>query len=84
MNRGPGEDPASISEAVNGVKVTIDGEKCQGHGRCSLISPSVFDVDDYGNGLVLVDEVPAEEQDDVEEAVMSCPENAITLEVKGE
>jgi ferredoxin len=61
------------------MKVTIDGDKCQGHGRCSLISPTVFDVDDYGNGLVLVDEVPEDEVDDVEEAVMSCPENAISV-----
>ena len=68
-----------ISEAVTGVKVTIDGDKCQGHGRCSLIVPTVFDVDDYGNGLVLVDEVPADERDDVEEAAMSCPENAISV-----
>jgi ferredoxin len=69
----------NVGEAVTGVKVTIDAGKCQGHGRCALIVPTVFDVDDFGAGLVLVDDVPADEYDDVEEAVMSCPENAISV-----
>jgi ferredoxin len=66
-------------KAISGVKAVIDGSKCQGHGRCSLIVPTVFDVDDYGNGMVLVDEVPEEEQEDVREAVLCCPENAISV-----
>ncbi|GAA5156563.1 hypothetical protein GCM10023321_32480 [Pseudonocardia eucalypti] len=57
--------------------VSIDGAKCQGHGRCALIAPEVFDVDDLGMGLVLVDEVPPAAEADVDEAVLTCPENAI-------
>lgn len=62
------------------MKAHIDTAKCQGHGRCALIAPDVFDVDDGGMGLVLVDEVPAESKQDVDEAVLSCPEQAITVE----
>ena len=61
------------------MKAVIDKEKCQGHGRCSLIVPTVFDVDDYGTGLVLVDEVAKEDEDEVREAVLCCPENAIKV-----
>jgi ferredoxin len=65
---------------VVNVKVSIDNGKCQGHGRCALIVPDVFDVDDYGNGVVLVDEVPEQDEADVDDAVLSCPESAITAE----
>ncbi|MDT7559468.1 MAG: ferredoxin [Pseudonocardiales bacterium] len=59
--------------------VTINGDKCQGHGRCALIAPHLFDVDDDGLGLVQVDTVAGADLPDVEEAILSCPESAITL-----
>lgn len=60
------------------MRVTIDGDKCQGHARCAIIASTVFDVDDMGNGVVLVDEVPADAEADVREAIFSCPEGAIS------
>ena len=59
--------------------VTIDGERCQGHGRCSLSAPDVFDVDDSGLGLVLRETVTDAELPLVREAHLSCPEGAIRL-----
>jgi ferredoxin len=59
--------------------VTINGARCQGHGRCALIAPSLFDLDDSGQGLVLLDPVPGADLPDVEEAMLSCPEQAIAL-----
>jgi cytochrome P450/ferredoxin len=42
------------------VKVQIDAERCQGHGRCYDIAPGVFGDDDEGYGKVLGDgAVPA-------------------------
>ncbi|GAA1268961.1 ferredoxin [Pseudonocardia aurantiaca] len=61
------------------ARATIDGSRCQGHGRCALIAPDVFDVDDLGMGRVVVDEVPDGELPDVRAAVLSCPESAIAL-----
>jgi ferredoxin len=61
------------------VRASIDEGRCQGHGRCALIAPDVFDVDDLGKGAVLVGEVPAADLADVEEAALSCPEDAIRL-----
>lgn len=61
-------------------QVKIDGAKCQGHGRCALIAPEVFGVDDLGMGLVLVDEVSSQARADVDEAVLTCPENAIVVQ----
>jgi ferredoxin len=61
------------------MRVAIDQEKCQGHARCAILAASVFDVDDLGKGFVLVDEVPAADEADVNEAVFSCPEGAISI-----
>jgi ferredoxin len=61
------------------VRAILDQTKCQGHARCAIIAPEVFDVDDLGKGFVLVDEVPVEHQEDAREASFSCPEGAITI-----
>jgi ferredoxin len=61
------------------MRVTVDQDKCQGHARCAILASTVFDVDDLGKSVVLVDEVPAADEADVREAVFSCPESAISL-----
>jgi ferredoxin len=61
------------------MRVSIDPDKCQGHARCALIASTVFDLDDAGKGMVLVDEVPGEDEAEVREAALSCPEGAISL-----
>ncbi len=61
-------------------RVAIDPEKCQGHGRCVLIAPTYFEVDDTGFGRALVDQVADDDRADIEEAVLSCPELAIQLQ----
>ena len=37
------------------MRVTIDHERCQGHGRCFSIAPDLFDSDELGNGVVIGD-----------------------------
>ncbi len=61
------------------MRVQIDGSRCQGHGRCALIAPDYFDVDDAGLGTVLVAEVAESDVADVREAQHCCPESAIEL-----
>jgi ferredoxin len=61
-------------------RLTIDPGKCQGHGRCVLIAPDYFDMDDTGFGVVLRADVDDADEADIDEAVLSCPEHAITLE----
>lgn len=61
------------------MRVSINKTRCQGHGRCAVISPEVFDVDDLGKGKVLLDPCPEEFRGAAEEAVLSCPETAISI-----
>jgi ferredoxin len=63
------------------VKVRVDQDRCEGHGRCYATAPTVFEPDDLGNGHEIGDGVvdPAL-HDRARLAVANCPERAITLE----
>ena len=60
------------------MSLSIDPDKCQGHGRCALASPDLFDVDDDGFGVVLRPEPGPEYDADIATAIGSCPEQAIS------
>ena len=63
------------------MKVSIDAERCQGHGRCFSLAPSMFDSDEYGNGVVIGDGVVAPENADLARlAAANCPEQAVLIE----
>lgn len=63
------------------MRITLDRDACQGHNRCYLLAPELFDVDDEGYAVLLVDgEVPAELEEKARLAADNCPEYAITLE----
>jgi ferredoxin len=62
------------------VKIRIDSERCQGHGRCYDLAPDLFGDDDEGYGMVLGDgTVPAGREHDARLAVSNCPERAIDV-----
>ncbi|WP_081236701.1 ferredoxin [Streptomyces viridosporus] len=61
------------------MKVHADTARCQGHGRCALLAPDVFDVDDDGKVVVLLADVGDDHAADVREAVTSCPEAALEV-----
>ena len=62
------------------VKLQIDSERCQGHGRCYDLAPDLFGDDDEGFGKVLGEGVVPPGQDrEARLAVANCPERAIDL-----
>lgn len=63
------------------MRVTIDHDRCQGHGRCFSIAPDLFESDELGNGVVLGDGiVPADREHLARLAVANCPEGAVQIE----
>lgn len=63
------------------MRVVLDREKCQGHGRCYALAPTLFETDDEGYAVLQVDgDVPADLEDDARIAADNCPEYAITVE----
>lgn len=69
------------------MKVRIDGNRCQGHGRCYSIEPEMFEpMDDDGHAAFLLHEQLADDADllaKVIEAGANCPEHAITIDESG-
>jgi ferredoxin len=62
------------------VKLQIDSDRCQGHGRCYDLAPDLFGADDEGYGLVLGDGlVSPEREQEARLAAANCPESAVTV-----
>jgi ferredoxin len=62
------------------MRVHLDSEKCQGHNRCCLVAPELFEADDEGNARVRGDGiVPAGLEAKARLAVANCPEHAVRL-----
>jgi ferredoxin len=62
------------------VKVQINSERCQGHGRCYDLAPGLFGEDDEGFGQVLGDGVVLSGREhEARLAVANCPERAVEI-----
>ena len=62
------------------MRVRIDLDACQGHSRCALAYPEIFDVDDDAKAFVRVESIPPEWKDKARSAVANCPERAISVD----
>ena len=60
------------------MKILVDRVKCQNHGQCAISAPDNFELDDDGE-LRYRESFDDEHVDDVEDAVDSCPVQAIIL-----
>ena len=62
------------------MRIHLDREACQGHGRCYALAPELFDSDDEGYAVLLAEDgqVPAGSEEAARRAVDNCPEYAIT------
>lgn len=62
------------------MKITADTSVCIGAGMCALTVPEVFDQSEDEGTVLLLREVPAEEQEEaVRRAVTLCPSGAISV-----
>ncbi|NDZ92672.1 ferredoxin [Streptomyces sp. SID6673] len=62
------------------MRITVDSDRCVGHGLCEATSPEVFEVND--DGYVDIDGAAADTADEsvLREAAANCPSAALTLE----
>lgn len=62
------------------LQVSVDPARCQGHARCLVFAPDVFDVDDEGYAFVPGERSRHDElTPEIEKAVANCPERAILV-----
>jgi ferredoxin len=62
------------------MKVRVDRDACIGAGQCALVAGSIFDQDDEGLVILLV-ETPGEDSHAMaRKAATLCPAKAISIE----
>lgn len=61
------------------MKVRVDPDLCEGHGKCEKAAPVVFELRDDDLSYVLLDPVPEPEYEHVKNAVRLCPRQAISI-----
>ncbi len=63
------------------MKVTVDQDLCVSSGQCVLNAAQVFDQRDSDGVVVLLDnDPPADQADNVRRAAAACPAQAIHVE----
>jgi ferredoxin len=63
------------------MRVVVDHDRCQGHGRCYDLAPEVFGADDEGYvELLVAGELPPDAEGPAHLAVANCPERALVLD----
>ena len=62
------------------MKVTVDQDLCEGHGRCQAAAPEVFELRDDDKSYVLIERPGEELRAKVERAARLCPRQAIRIE----
>jgi ferredoxin len=62
------------------MRIHVEEEKCQGHNRCFVVAPELFELDDYGYAHEVNEGVvPPEHEEKARLAVANCPEQAIII-----
>lgn len=61
------------------MRVTVDYDRCEGHGLCTQAAPSIFSFDDDGElvNAFADTEVPDDQAGPAREAVDVCPVTAL-------
>jgi ferredoxin len=62
------------------VKVKVNPDTCEGHGKCEMSAPEVFKLGPDDVSIVLVNDVPASLKEKVDRAIRLCPRQAISWE----
>ncbi|CPR11430.1 ferredoxin [Mycobacterium bohemicum DSM 44277] len=59
------------------MRVSVDDQRCRGHGVCVTLCPEVFSLTDDGYAVAITADVPTESEVATREAIDCCPEQAI-------
>jgi ferredoxin len=62
------------------MRITVDEDRCAGHGMCLTLCPEVFTLSDDGYAEAQVTDIPVEFEAAVRKAIDCCPEHAITAQ----
>jgi ferredoxin len=71
--------PLPTEEAPMSWKVVVDFDLCESNAVCMGIAPDIFEVRDDDFLYILQEEPPDDRRAAVEEAVLRCPKQAISI-----
>ena len=61
------------------MRVVLHEERCIGAGQCLFAAPEVFDQHDAGGVILLDEEPPVEQHENVRRAAWMCPGRVIDV-----
>ena len=61
------------------MKIKVDFDLCESNAMCEALAPDVFELDDDDFLQLNTDEVTAENEQRVRQAVAACPRAAISI-----
>ena len=61
------------------MRLVVDKDRCQGHGKCYMNQPDLFRPDEEGFATVVREAIDGEQLAGARQAVLSCPEGALDL-----
>ena len=61
------------------MRIEVDYDRCEGHGLCEEVAPTLFRIDEEGDLVALFpgDQVPRGQEDSAVSAVRACPVSAL-------
>ncbi len=59
------------------MKVVVNADMCEGHGKCAMAAPDVFEVGEDEISVVKIEDVPESMKPAVDRAIRLCPRQAI-------
>ena len=62
-----------------GDRIEVDLDLCQGHAMCEVEAPDYFKVPKRGQVEILNDEPPEVDRSQIEQAVLACPTQALSI-----
>lgn len=63
------------------MRVSVDNDICDARGRCNIVDPELFTLDDEGYSDIGQDkQVPAGKEDVAEQGVEACPVQALRVD----
>jgi ferredoxin len=62
------------------MKISVDTDRCTGHGVCESLAPEIFEVGDDGIVHLLTADLTEDQRPIIESAVAECPTQALSLE----
>jgi ferredoxin len=61
------------------MKVKADYDLCEANAMCEALAPEVFEIDDDDNLVMHTDQITADNETHVRQAVAACPKAALLI-----